>query len=65
VRKAIREIIDCGVAMLGQLGGIHIRIFVFTDLKNYRFQKILKEINNAEHEYMNMDPPQLSSWLRP
>ncbi len=33
---------------------IHIHIFVFTDHKNDRFQK---EIDCAEHEYMNMSPP--------
>ena len=36
-------------------GGFHIiHIFLFTDFKNNRFQ--IKEINNAEHKYMNMDP---------
>ncbi len=35
-------------------GGAHIHIFVFTDHKSNRFQK---EINCAEHEYMNMSPP--------
>jgi hypothetical protein len=36
--------------------GFHIiHIFLFTDFKNNRFQ--IKEINNAEHKYMNMDRP--------
>ncbi len=34
-------------------GGGHVHIFVFTDLKN---KTISKEINNAEHKYMNMAP---------
>ena len=35
-------------------GGAHIHIFVFTYHKK---QLISKEINKAEHEYMNMCPP--------
>ena len=43
-------------------GGAHIHIFVFTDCKNNQFQKkliaqISKEINCAEHEYVNIPPP--------
>ncbi len=34
--------------------GANIHIFVFTDLKK---QSISKEVNNAEHEYMNIAPP--------
>ncbi len=37
------------------IGGANIHIFVFTDLKNNRFHA--KEVNNAEHEYMNIAPP--------
>jgi hypothetical protein len=40
------------------IGGGHIHIFVFTDLKN---KTISKEINNAEHKYMNMGPPNYRS----
>ena len=43
-------------------GGALIHILVFTDCKNNRFQK---EINDAQHEYMNMSPPTYRSSAAP
>ena len=40
--------------------GMHIHIFVFTNLKRgggAKKQLISKEINNVQHEYKNMPPP--------
>jgi hypothetical protein len=45
------------------IGGPHILIYI--RVHRPEKQSISKEINNAEHEYMNMLPsPQLSSLLR-
>ena len=41
-----------GRPIIGGGGGIH--VFVFTDCKN---NLISKNINDAEHEYMNINPP--------
>ena len=41
-------------SQLDKWGGDYIHIFLFTDLKK---QSISKEINNAEHEHINMSPP--------
>ena len=44
-------------------GGANIHIFVFTDLKNNRFQKKLI-MQNTIYEYCPPPPPQLSIFLR-
>ena len=44
---------------------MHIQIFVFTDSKKDHTAKT-KEINDAEHKYMNArPPPKLSIFCRP
>ena len=66
-RRCIKDVKICDLqgrrkSIIGR-GGADIHIFMFTDCKNNRFQ--IKEINDAEHEYMNICPPQLSTFRRP
>ena len=53
---------DRGRSIIGGDGGRDIHIFKFTERKK---QSISKEVNNVQHEYMNIAPSQLTIFCGP